>query len=127
MAFKRIVIIDDDLGQLDIVDMLFDLHGFRVNRYISGTQALTAFEEEKLTPDAILLDLMMPEMNGVETAKKLRALKVTCPIIAFTALDDQDEHAKAREAGCDLVLTKPIKPDQLVKTVQQMIVTTQSN
>lgn len=119
MDKKKIFIIDDDLTALDIVDYLFEDKGFDVVRRTDGISALACVEEVK--PDIILIDLMMPRMNGQETVRQIRGKGVNIPIIAFTALDDPEVHQEARDAGCNLVLTKPCKPATLVKNVESLL------
>lgn len=120
MDGKKILIIDDDMTALDIVDFLFEDKGFEVVRRADGISALECVEEE--VPDIILVDLMMPRMNGQECVRKIREKGVAVPIIAFTAVDDPDVHDEARSAGCNLVLTKPCKPATLVQHVSELLV-----
>jgi CheY-like chemotaxis protein len=116
---KKILIIDDDVTALDIVDFLFEEKGYDVVRRADGISALDCVEEEQ--PDVILVDLMMPTMNGQDTVRHIRAKGVEVPIVAFTALDDPEVHDEAREAGCNLVLTKPCKPKTLVKHIEELV------
>ena len=116
---RKILIIDDDVTALDIVDFLFEEKGFEVFRRADGLSALDCVDE--VSPDIILVDLMMPKMNGQETVRQLRKKGVTVPVVAFTALDDPDVHQEAVDAGCDLVLTKPCKPAILVQHIQNLL------
>ncbi len=116
---KKILIIDDDVTALDIVDFLFEEKGFEVIRKADGVSALESIDG--LDPDIVLIDLMMPRMNGQDTVRQMRKLGYEFPIIAFTALDDPDVHQEAIDAGCNLVLTKPCKPSILVQKVQGLI------
>ena len=116
---KKILIIDDDVTALDIVDFLFEDHGFEVIRRPDGQSALDCIEDE--SPDIALVDLMMPQMSGQECVKKIRAKGIQIPIVAFTALDDPDIHREALDAGCNLVLTKPCKPVILVKHIEDFL------
>lgn len=116
---KKILIIDDDMTALDIVDFLFEDHGYSVVRRADGISALECVDEEK--PNVILVDLMMPRMNGQECVREIRKRGVEVPIVAFTALDDPEVHQDARNAGCNLVLTKPCKPAVLVKHIEGLI------
>ena len=103
MAERKILIIDDDVTALDIVDFLFEDHGYEVVRRADGQSALDYIETE--IPDIILIDLMMPGMNGQECIKLLRSRGVKVPIVAFTALDDPEVHKEVLENGGNLVLT----------------------
>jgi len=116
---KKILIIDDDVTALDIVDFLFEDKGFEVIRRADGLSALECVDEEQ--PDIILIDLMMPKMNGQECVRQIRAKGLTLPIVAFTALDDPEVHQEALDAGCNLVLTKPCKPTILVEHIEKFL------
>jgi two-component system response regulator VicR len=113
---KKILIIDDDMTALDIVDFLFEDKGFEVVRRADGISALACVDDVK--PDIILIDLMMPKMNGQECIRKIREKGLSLPIVAFTAVDDPDIHQEAVTAGCNLVLTKPCKPATLVRHIE---------
>lgn len=116
---KRILIIDDDVTALDIVDYLFEDKGYDVVRRADGFSAIESIDEAK--PDVILIDLMMPKMNGQETVRQIRSKGLEVPIVAFTALDDPEVHQEAIQAGCNLVLTKPCKPTALVKHIEDLL------
>ena len=119
MTARKILVIDDDMTALDIVDLLFEDKGFEVIRRADGISALGCVEE--VAPDGILIDLMMPKMNGQSCIKEIRAKGITVPIVAFTALDDPEVHQEALDAGGDLVLTKPCKPAVLLKHVETLL------
>ena len=116
---RKIMIIDDDVTALDIVDFLFEEKGFEVIRRADGISALECIDS--IDPDIVLIDLMMPKMNGQETVRQLRKKGITVPVVAFTALDDPDIHQEAVDAGCNLVLTKPCKPNILVQHIQNLL------
>lgn len=116
---KKILIVDDDMIALDIVDFLFEDHGFEVIRSSDGYSALQSIEE--LSPDIILIDLMMPKMSGQDCIKVLREKGVTVPIVAFTAIDDPEVHAEVETAGGTLVLTKPCKPSRLLEEIEALL------
>lgn len=116
---RKILIIDDDVTALDIVDFLFEDKGFEVVRRADGISALECVEDEN--PDIVLIDLMMPRMNGQECVRQIRSRGLTFPIVAFTALDDPEVHQEAMDAGCNLVLTKPCKPAVLVEHIEKLL------
>jgi DNA-binding response OmpR family regulator len=119
MAAKRILIIDDDVTALDIVDYLFEDRGFDVIRRADGVSALECVND--VQPEIILIDLMMPRMNGQECIRQIRGMGLTLPIVAFTALDDPEIHQEAIDAGCNLVLTKPCRPNVLITHVETLL------
>lgn len=119
MSERKILIIDDDITALDLVDYLFEDKGFEVVRRADGISALECVVHE--APQIILIDLMMPKMNGQDTVREIRKRGLEVPIVAFTALDDPEIHQDAMDAGCNLVLTKPCKPNLLVQEIEKML------
>lgn len=116
---KKILIIDDDISALDIVDYLFEDSGYSVERSVDGESAVESVAE--IAPSVILVDLMMPKMNGQETVRQIRSQSIKVPIVAFTALDDPEVHQEAMDAGCDLVLTKPCRPKVLLQHIEKLL------
>lgn len=120
MSSKHILIIDDDITSLDIISYFFEEKGYQVDRCADGHAAIEYVK--KTTPDLLLVDLLMPQINGVETVKRVRSLGLeSVPIIAFTAVDDPELHREAMEAGCNEVLTKPCPTDKLLKHIQKYL------
>lgn len=122
MSEKNILVVDDDITSLDIVSFLFEKKGFKVSRCADG---FAAIEFTKNTaPDLIIIDLRMPKINGAETVKKIRAMGLKeVPIIAFTAVDEPQVHEEAKQAGCNRVLTKPCRPEKLIKNIEELLPT----
>jgi CheY-like chemotaxis protein len=116
---SKILVIDDDITSLDIVDLLFEDQGFDVIRHADGLSALESVEDAQ--PDIILIDLMMPRMNGQECIRQIRHRGINVPIVAFTALHDPEVHKEARDAGCNAVVTKPCKSKDLVKEITGLL------
>jgi CheY-like chemotaxis protein len=116
---NRILVVDDDVTSLDIVDVILEGEGFDVVRATNGQSAVD--DVEKAKPDLILIDLMMPHMSGQEAIRQIRSKGIQVPIVAFTALDDPSVHKDAREAGCDIVVTKPCKSKDLVRGIQELL------
>lgn len=120
MSNKKIMLVDDDITSLDIIAMLFERKGFEVERSASGFQILEQVANSGA--DIAIVDLMMPEMDGVETVSRLREKGFTKPVIAFTASNDPTLHAAAINAGCASVVTKPCKPSKLIDLISGHIV-----
>lgn len=110
---EKILLIDDDLDTLRLVGLMLQRQGYEVRAASSGLQALTMVKSD--LPDLILLDIMMPEMDGYEVARRLRADSATAdiPIIMFTAKSQVDDKVMGFEAGADDYLTKPTQPREL--------------
>jgi CheY-like chemotaxis protein len=119
---RKILVIDDDITSLDIVSCLFERKGYEVERCADGYTAIESVRD--MDPDLLIVDLMMPGINGVQTVEKIRndlGIKTT-PIIAFTAVDDPEVHEQAISAGCNEVLTKPCPSEKLVRAITRYLV-----
>ncbi|MGD9093772.1 MAG: response regulator [Anaerolineales bacterium] len=110
---EKILLVDDDKDTLRLVGLMLQRQGYEVRAVDNGAEAITMAQEE--TPDMILLDIMMPEMDGYEVARRLRADPGTSevPIIMFTAKSQVDDKVMGFEAGADDYLTKPTQPREL--------------
>ena len=110
---EKILLVDDDMDTLRLVGLMLQRQSYEVRVASSGQQALGMVQAE--IPDLILLDIMMPEMDGYEVARRLRSDPVTSeiPIIMFTAKTQVDDKVMGFEAGADDYLTKPTQPREL--------------
>lgn len=114
-----VYLVDDDITSLDITSYLVENRGYKVERSADGAKAIK--EIQASAPDVLVVDLLMPEIDGIETVQQVRKLGFTGPIIAFTAVDDSDLHERAREAGCQEILTKPCRPEKLIATIERIL------
>ncbi len=121
MAQEKILIVDDDLDTLKLVGLLLQRNGYQIVAAKSGPQALKRAREHQ--PDLILLDVMMPGMDGYETARQLRADPRTAsiPIIMFTAKSQLDDKLAGFESGADDYVTKPVHPSELLARVRRVL------
>lgn len=110
---EKILIVDDDVDTLRLVGLMLQRQGYQIIAATNGEQGLEKAFEEK--PDVILLDVMMPEMDGYEVTRRLRKnpLTATTPILLFTAKTQLDDKVTGFEAGADDYLTKPTHPAEL--------------
>jgi len=117
MENRTILVVDDTISNLDILIEL--LHDYDVIDATNGKDALEIAEEEEI--DLILLDIMMPDMDGYETCQKLKSNSTTknIPIIFITAKSDEDSIEKAYEIGGIDYVTKPFKPKELLARVNR--------
>jgi CheY-like chemotaxis protein len=118
---EKILIVDDDLDTLRLVGLMLQHQGYRITAASNGMQAISLAQTEK--PDLILLDIMMPEMDGYEVARKLRIDPATnsIPIIMFTAKTQVDDKVAGFEAGADDYLTKPTQPRELFVHIKAVL------
>ncbi|MGC9398948.1 MAG: response regulator [Anaerolineae bacterium] len=117
----HIMIVDDDVEALRLVGLMLEREGYNIHAATSGQQALEKLNQ--VTPDLIILDVMMPDMNGFTVAKHLRDDPSTqhIPILFFTAKSTIDDKVAGFQAGGDDYLTKPIHPAELLSRVEVLI------
>ena len=115
----RIVIVDDNPINLDIFQARLMLHGYDVLTAINGEEALALIG--KTQPDLVLLDIMMPKIDGIEVCRRVRADPSLpfIPIIIVTAKGESRDIVAGLEAGCDEYLTKPVDHAALVARVNK--------
>ncbi|UYN90083.1 MAG: response regulator [Anaerolineales bacterium] len=116
-----LLVVDDDLDTLKLVGTTLEKQGFNIVAAKDGQEALDRVAETK--PDLILLDVMMPKMDGYEVTRRLRANPDTAgiPIILFTAKAQVDDKVAGLDAGADDYLTKPTHPAELVARVRNIL------
>jgi len=118
---EKILLVDDDLDTLRLVGLMLQRQGYQIRAASDGPQALAMVESE--IPDLVLLDIMMPDMDGYEVARRLRAnpRATDVPIIMFTAKAQIDDKVMGFEAGADDYLTKPIQPRELIAHMKAVL------
>ncbi|HSO12866.1 MAG TPA: response regulator transcription factor [Anaerolineales bacterium] len=115
---KTIMVVDDEKRLVSLVESYLTQEGYRVVTAYNGKEALTVVQKEK--PDLIVLDVMMPEMDGYEFMRRHRAESNT-PIILLTARVDDEEKVIGLEVGADDYMTKPFRPRELVARVRAVL------
>lgn len=115
----RILIVDDEQATLDLLGRVTTLLGHQPIPALSGAEALELVQVS--SPDLILLDLMMPEMDGYATMRKIRGLKSgrELPIVVITASQELDLDSRVAAAGGDELLKKPINMDMINLAIQR--------
>lgn len=117
----KILVADDDVRNRKLLDTLLHADGYTVRCVESGPATLQAIATE--IPDVLLLDLMMPGMDGFEVLRRLRAEPATrgIPIVMITALDDDASGARLAAAGIADILTKPLDRWKLKACLEKLI------
>ena len=117
---KLVLVIDDDPDQRRFLERMLSATGYRVVSVPDGEAGLLAAAAQ--TPDAVVLDLMMPRLNGYQTCRKLKKdpLTAACPVIMLTAKDQPADQFWATEVGADAFLTKPIDLPILLETLGRL-------
>lgn len=123
----KILIVDDDIDTLQLVGTMLERQGFKILAANNGEQALIKAQAEK--PDLIIMDVMMPGMDGYEATRRIRAtdLNAKTPILMFTAKTQMDDKVEGFEAGVDDYITKPIHPAELIATVKKLLTRPQTS
>ena len=116
-----VLVVDDCMASCAVVKKMLESFGFTVETVSSGTAALKRLEgnASRATPfDLVIMDWRMPELNGIETARKIRSdLKLAIPIILITAFGGENERQDSQDAGITGFLTKPIYPSPLFNAI----------
>jgi len=118
MSTKSILIVEDEESLRKFISRNLSARGFQVYTAGNGLEALALFESKSL--DLIILDVMMPNMDGLETCRRIRQVS-TIPIIVLTALDEESDKVAALDQGADDYLTKPFGIEELLARIRAML------
>ncbi len=118
-AGPRILIVDDEPNIRDLLTTSLRFAGFAVRAVGNGAQAISAVLEEE--PDLIILDVMLPDMNGFGVTKRLRGAGYTAPILFLTAKDDTEDKITGLTVGGDDYVTKPFSLDEIVARIKAIL------
>ncbi|HLL66684.1 MAG TPA: response regulator transcription factor [Micromonosporaceae bacterium] len=115
----RVLVVDDDPTVSDVVRRYLERDGCRVQLVDDGVTALDAVAAE--TPDLVVLDLMMPGIDGLEVCRRLRRQLPDLPVVMLTALGDEADRVLGLEVGADDYVTKPFSPRELVLRIRSVL------
>ncbi|MFJ7996116.1 response regulator transcription factor [Streptomyces sp. NPDC096310] len=115
---SRVLVVDDDPTVSEVVAGYLDRAGYVVDRAADGPSALTRAAAHR--PDLVVLDLMLPGMDGLEVCRRLRGHRPV-PVIMLTARGDEDDRILGLEVGADDYVTKPFSPRELVLRVESVL------
>jgi DNA-binding response OmpR family regulator len=115
---RRILVVDDEPRMIHFIRLNLEHDGFEVYEATSGLKALDQFRDQ--LPDLILLDVMMPDIDGFETLRLIREIS-NVPVIMLTAKGDEEDRVKGLELGADDYVTKPFSPRELVSRVRAVL------
>jgi len=121
VAKGRILVVDDEIYIVHILDFSLGMEGYEVLTALDGEQALEKARAEK--PDLIVLDIMMPKLDGYETCKRLKADPDTkdVPVILLSAKGRNVDQKVGFEVGADDYITKPFSPRKLVERINAIL------
>jgi DNA-binding response OmpR family regulator len=115
---RRILVVDDEERMVRFIRLNLEHDGFRVSEAFKGSQALDKLRSTM--PDLVLLDVMLPDIDGFEVLKMIREVS-SVPVIMLTAKGEEDDRVRGLEAGADDYVTKPFSPRELVSRVRAVL------
>jgi DNA-binding response OmpR family regulator len=115
---KRVLVVDDELRMIGFIRMNLELEGYQVIEAHNGVEALEAIRTK--LPDVVLLDIMMPELDGFETLRMLREFS-NIPVIMLTAKGEENDKVYGLELGADDYVTKPFGPRELSSRIKAVL------
>lgn len=115
---KRIYVVDDEESILEIISLHLTKNGFKVKTYATGTDLLQAFQKKE--PDLLILDLMLPDMDGLEICKKIKR-ESDVPIIILSAKSEELDKVLGLELGADDYMIKPFGVKELVARIKSVL------
>jgi len=118
MSNERVLVVDDENHILELARLYLSREGFQVEGIGDGAQALARFGQSK--PDLVVLDIMLPGMDGLSVCREIRKLSQV-PIIMLTARDEVTDKVVGLELGADDYLTKPFHPQELVARAKALL------
>jgi twitching motility two-component system response regulator PilG len=118
---KKILVVEDEESLLKLESILLTSKGYEVHGVGDGQAALDALE--KINPDLVLLDIMLPEIDGFEVCRRIKANEATkhIPVVMLTAKKSREDMARGEQVGADWYITKPFKSAMVIETIQRFI------
>ena len=122
MPKKKILVVEDEESLLKLESILLTSKGYEVRGVPNGQAALDAIAEER--PDLVLLDIMLPEIDGFEVCRRIKSDAATrdIPVVMLTAKKTRDDMARGEKVGADWYITKPFKSAMVIETIQRFLV-----
>lgn len=115
---KKVLLVDDEKRMLDLIALYLRPHHYECKKALGANEALKSMEEEAF--DIILLDIMMPEMDGWDLCKEIRRMS-DVPIIMVTAREQKEDIVKGLKLGADDYITKPFNKDELLARIEALL------
>jgi two-component system, OmpR family, response regulator MprA len=115
----RLLVVDDDPSVREALALVLDLNGFEVTTAIDGREAIRTLAIE--SPDAVILDVLMPGLDGLEVCRRIRAVGDRTPVLMLTARAEVSERVAGLEAGADDYLAKPFAREELIARLRALL------
>lgn len=121
MPKKKILVVEDEESLLKLESILLTSKGYEVRGVSNGQEALEALAEDP--PDLVLLDIMLPKIDGFEVCRRIKEEEATkhIPVIMLTAKKSREDMARGEKVGADWYITKPFKSAMVIETIQRFL------
>ena len=121
MSKKKVLIVEDEEHLLELESLMLTTNGYEVKGALDGPSALELVASMK--PDLILLDIMLPVMDGYEVCRQIKAKDATrhIPVVMLSAKKSKEDIVKGEQAGADWYLTKPFKSVMVIETIKRLL------
>lgn len=118
---KKILVVDDDENIIQVLKMRLEVNGYKIFTASNGAEGLERAKE--VGPDLILLNIMMPRLDGIMTTLKLKGTEEmrSIPVIIMTGIKEKEEMILAKHVGAADYITKPFEPDELLKKINKLL------
>lgn len=121
LSNKTIAIVDDDLASVKYFEVLLKTTGANVVSFMNGTELVNYVSEYIKTIDMVLLDYLIPFMNGIECARQIRKVDRNIPLIMVTAFYTRESKEEAFLAGCNEYVLKPVVPEKVLALLEKYL------
>jgi two-component system response regulator MprA len=117
----KILVVDDERAVRESLRRALELEGYEIELAADGSEALQALTDDQPQPDAVILDVLMPGIDGLEVCRRLRAAGNTVPVLMLTARDEVENRVAGLDAGADDYVTKPFALEELLARVRALL------
>ncbi|MEE4116734.1 MAG: response regulator [Marinilabiliaceae bacterium] len=121
LSDKTIAIVDDDLASVKYFEVLLKTTGANVVSFMNGTELVNYVSEYIKTIDMVLLDYLIPFMNGIECARQIRKVDRNIPLVMITAFYTRESKEEAFLAGCNEYVLKPVVPEKVLALLEKYL------
>jgi two-component system, OmpR family, response regulator MprA len=117
----KILVVDDERAVRESLRRALELEGYEIELAGDGSEALQALTDDERQPDAVILDVLMPGVDGLEVCRRVRAAGNTVPVLMLTARDEVENRVAGLDAGADDYVTKPFALEELLARVRALL------
>jgi two-component system response regulator MprA len=117
----KILVVDDERAVRESLRRALELEGYEIELAGDGSEALQALKDDEPQPDAVILDVLMPGVDGLEVCRRLRAAGNSVPVLMLTARDEVENRVAGLDAGADDYVTKPFALEELLARVRALL------